>query len=701
MGILNNVAKKKKIKEKVRKEAREPLLHQETKDSIVAIVAFLFALLFVFAYFNKAGIVGEWALGIFTTLLGKGYFLLPIALIMASAALLFSLKQKFVSLPVFGALLFLLSGLALTDIFAGNGAGGALGHYTAAPFLYFFDSFASVIIFLALLVIAVLVIFNASLRPAPRDDDEEEVALPAPLPLQALPSEEREPLIKQKDADPLPEPQPLKAKKEDPKKNVSLEMMKELKRKAADYSLPPLTLLDNDRGKPSAGDVRGNGNIIQRTLANFGIVVEMGEVSIGPSVTQYTLKPAEGVKLSRIVALQNDLALALAAHPLRIEAPIPGKSFVGIEIPNRTISLVGLRSLLENEDYQRGGPLTFALGKDVAGAPSYADLARMPHMLVAGSTGSGKSVSIHSFLMSLLYKNTPLSLRLILIDPKRVELAHYHDIPHLLTPVITESKDAIAALRWAVKEMEDRYRMLEGARKRDIVSYNSGSEEFMPYIVIIIDELADLMVSYGREVEASIVRIAQMARAVGIHLVVSTQRPSVEVITGLIKANITSRIAFQVASQIDSRTILDGAGADKLLGNGDMLFLSGDAGKPRRVQGAFVSEAEVKKVTDYVRDQEAEPAYNEEVLKAKGNAIASGGMDDDADDELYDAAYEAVLTAGKASTSYLQRKLKVGYSRAARLIDMLEERGVIGPSDGAKSRDILVSRQSEDSSYVS
>ncbi|MEK7576900.1 MAG: DNA translocase FtsK 4TM domain-containing protein [Patescibacteria group bacterium] len=696
------MAKHKSKKEKRDKgEDREPMLHQETKDSIVAIVAFLFALLFIFAYFEKAGLIGAWALSLFTSLLGKGYFLLPLSLIMISAALLFSLKQKFVSLPLVGALFFLVSSLALSDIIFRDTTGGLVGFYIAKPFLYFFDAFASGVIFTALCIIAILMIFNASLRRVPKLFEEKDIdsqALPMPV---ASPVPDEMLLAKAKDFDDMPEPI-VQKKKEDPKRSVSIEMMKELKRKAADYSLPPLSLLDSDRGKPSGGDVRASGNIIQRTLANFGIIVEMGEVNVGPSVTQYTLKPAEGVKLSRIVGLQSDLALALAAHPLRIEAPIPCKSFVGIEIPNRTIALVGLRNLLEQEDYQRGGPLTFALGKDVAGLAAYADLARMPHLLVAGSTGSGKSVAIHSFLMSLLYKNTPLSLRLILIDPKRVELAHYQDIPHLLTPVITESKDAIAALRWAVKEMEERYKILEAARKRDVVSYNASSDDFMPYVVIVIDELADLMASFGREVEASIVRIAQMARAVGIHLVVSTQRPSVEVITGLIKANITSRIAFQVASQIDSRTILDGAGADKLLGNGDMLFLAGDAGKPRRVQGAFVSENEVKKVTDFIREQEAEPAYNEEVLKTKGNHIASSGMDDeDADDELYDAAYEAVLTAGKASTSYLQRRLKVGYSRAARLIDMLEERGVIGPGEGAKARDILIEREDQNSSYVS
>lgn len=679
------------------KEEYEPLLHQETRDSIVAIIAFVTALVFVFAWFGRAGKIGFWALSFFTLLLGRGYFLLPLSLLLISAALLFSLKQKFVVLPLLGGLLFLVSSLGLTDVIFSNQTGGLVGTYSAKPFLYFFDPMVSGIIFSALIVISVLVIFNASLR-RPLMRKEKELPVPVTMPVQA-------PVLAQEDIAQEEEytvTAQAKTKKEETRKNVSPEVLKALKQKAANYKLPPLELLNSDRGKPSAGDIKANGNIIQRTLQDFGIPVEMGEVSIGPSVTRYTLKPAQGVKLSRIVALQNDLALALAAHPLRIEAPIPGKSFVGIEIPNRSIALVGLRSLLEQNEYQKGGPLIFPLGKNVAGEPIYADLARMPHLLVAGATGTGKSVSIHSLLMSLLYKNTPLSLRLLLIDPKRVELAHYHDLPHLLAPVVTAPKEAILGLRWAVKEMEERYKMLEQARKRDIVSYNSISEEFMPYIVIVIDELADLMASYGREVEASVVRIAQMARAVGIHLVVSTQRPSVEVITGLIKANITSRIAFQVASQIDSRTILDTAGAEKLLGNGDMLFLSGDAGKSKRVQGAFVSETEVKEVTGFIQNQEIETDYNLEVLRVRSvQGIESDVENDEEDDKLYEAAYALVLETGKASTTFLQRRLKLGYARAARMMDILEERGVIGPGVGAKPREILVDSKKEDERYVS
>ena len=693
------MAKGKNKKDKIQ---NEPKLAQETLDSIVAIAAFVVAVLLVLAWFDAAGRIGALAYKGLSALLGNGYALLPLALLLISAALLFSLKQKFVALPFLGALLFLLSTLGLLDLFFGRGTGGLLGAYIARPLVYLFEWIASVVIFVALIVVSVLVMFNASLR---RSFERSKIAEQAPvlnpkeLPIVA-------PIIDTDDEgieEEVISPEPERPKRDDPRKNVSPEVMKALKRKANDYALPPLSILNSDQGKPSAGDVKANGNIIQRALQEFGIPVEMGEVSIGPSVTQYTLKPAQGIKLARIVALQNDLALALAAHPIRIEAPIPGKSFVGIEIPNRAISLVGLRSLLEREEYQKGGPLTFALGKNVAGEPAFADLARMPHLLIAGSTGSGKSISIHSVLMSLLYKNTPLSLNLLLIDPKRVELAHYHDLPHLLAPVITEAKDAISALRWAVREMEERYKILQAARKRDIVSYNSSAEEFLPYIVVVIDELADLMAAYGREVEASIVRIAQMARAVGIHLIVSTQRPSVEVITGLIKANITSRMAFQVASQIDSRTILDGAGAEKLLGNGDMLYLAGDAGRPRRIQGAFVSDTEVKKTVEFILKQEAEPEYNAEILavRTEGGHGLTGFEEDGSDDQLYSEAHGLVLEAGKASASYLQRRLKIGYARAARLLDMLEERGVIGPGDGAKPREILVQTNKEGDTYVS
>ena len=461
-----------------------------------------------------------------------------------------------------------------------------------------------------------------------------------------------------------------------------------------DYAFPPLKLLKSHSEKPTVGDLRANANIIRRTLEGFGIPVEMGEITIGPKVTRYTLKPAEGVKLSRIIALNQDLSLALAAHPIRIEAPIPGKSLVGIEIPNKVGSIVRLGSLLKYPEFKKSPNLNFPLGRDVAGEPIFADLAKMPHLLIAGATGSGKSVSIHALLLSLLYKNSPETLRLILIDPKRVELSIYNGIPHLITPVITGGKKAVGALRFAIQEMEQRYETLLAAGKRDIVAYNKGRHDnFMPYIVIVVDELADIMNTFGREVEGAIVRLAQMARATGIHLVVSTQRPSVEVITGLIKANITSRVALQVASQIDSRTILDAAGAEKLLGGGDMLFISSDLSKPKRIQGSFTTDEELSSVVRFIKREN--PAQQEDELEGELNGGLDENefqsfLDEDVEDDMYGEALEVVREAKKASASLLQRRLRVGYARAARLLDIMEERGVVGPGQGAKPREVFI-----------
>jgi S-DNA-T family DNA segregation ATPase FtsK/SpoIIIE len=460
----------------------------------------------------------------------------------------------------------------------------------------------------------------------------------------------------------------------------------------------PIDLLEHKTAKPTSGDIHGRSMTIRKTLENFGIPVEMGQVSVGPTVTQFTLKPADGVKLSKITSLSNDLALSLAAHPIRIEAPIPGKSLVGIEVPNQGVAVVGLREVLDSEEFKqaRQSSLTVCLGKDVAGKPWVADLGKMPHMLVAGATGSGKTVCLNTIILSLLYQNSPDDLRLLLIDPKRVELPVYNGIPHMLVPAVTDVNKTINSLKWCIEEMDRRFETLSQAGCRDIGSYNRQNEDDkMPYIVVVIDELADLMVAAASEVEASIIRLAQMARAVGIHLVVATQRPSVDVITGLIKANITARIAFSVASSTDSRTILDTPGAEKLVGRGDSLYQNSDLSKPKRIQCCYVGDADIRKVVDYITGQMEEPVeYIHEVVEKKsgnGHGAVAGGADSDDYDELLDEAKMTVIKAGKASASYLQRRLKVGYARAARLLDLLEEQGVIGPGDGAKPREILVS----------
>lgn len=468
-----------------------------------------------------------------------------------------------------------------------------------------------------------------------------------------------------------------------------------------DWKLPSTALLSHKQDRADAGDVEGNAKTIEETFETFGIEVEMEGANIGPSVTQYTLKPPAGTKLTKITALENNISLDLAATSIRIEAPIPGKKLVGIEVPNVKPATVRMSGILESKEWQgeAASPLAFAIGRDIAGKPIINDLAKMPHLLVAGQTGSGKSVMINTILTSLLYKNGPSDLKLILVDPKQVELKPYEDIPHLLTPVITEPEKCISALKWTVAEMERRYTALSEIRVRNIVEYNNKKkEEGMPYIVVVIDELADLMMMAARDVEALIVRIAQKARAVGIHLVLATQRPSVDVITGLIKANVPARIAFTTASQIDSRTIIDQMGAEKLLGKGDMLLLTASMPKPQRIQGAFIDDDETNKVTDFIREQRP-PQYDDEVvsmpvqLNGKGG-IVSNDMDA-ADEPVFRQAVEVVIQAGKASTSLLQRRLRIGYGKAARMIESMEEQGIVGPADGSRPREVLVSSLDE------
>ncbi|HEY4963421.1 MAG TPA: DNA translocase FtsK 4TM domain-containing protein [Candidatus Saccharimonadales bacterium] len=465
-----------------------------------------------------------------------------------------------------------------------------------------------------------------------------------------------------------------------------------------DWKYPSVNLLNQKLDKADAGDVNGNARIIHDTFSNFKIEVEMEGANIGPTVTQYTLKPPADVKLTKITALENNLALDLAAHSIRMEAPIPGKRAVGIEVPNVKAATVRVSSLISSNEWAEAkSPLTFTIGKDITGKAVVADLAAMPHLLIAGQTGAGKSVMINTLITSLLYRNSPADLKLILVDPKQVELGSYNELPHLLSPVINEPEKCISALKWAVAEMDRRLKAMALVGKRNITEYNSVNEsEGMPYIVIVIDELADLMMMAARDVEALIVRLAQKARAAGIHLVLATQRPSVDVITGLIKANVPARIAFTVASQIDSRTIIDQMGAEKLLGRGDMLLLTSDMPKPKRVQAAFIEHGEITKVNDFIKMQRP-PQYNDEVvsqpvqLSGKGGIISEAGGGSDADDNLWRDAVNVVIENRKASTSLLQRRLRIGYGRAARLIETMEEQGIIGAADGSRPREVLVS----------
>ncbi|WP_249283490.1 FtsK/SpoIIIE family DNA translocase [Ligaoa zhengdingensis] len=476
------------------------------------------------------------------------------------------------------------------------------------------------------------------------------------------------------------------------------------------YIYPPVSLLKEtqaDRGEDVPEELKANAQRLVDTLNSFGVQTRIIDICRGPAVTRYELQPSAGVKISKITGLADDIALNLAAAGVRIEAPIPNKAAVGIEVPNKTISMVGIRELIDSDAFRDArSKLTVALGKDISGSITTADISKMPHVLIAGATGSGKSVCINSIIISLLYKSTPDEVRLLMIDPKVVELGVYNGIPHLLVPVVTDPRKAAGALNWAVSEMLDRYKTFAENSVRDLTSYNKLARREdndlapMPEIVIIIDELADLMMAAPNEVEDAICRLAQMARAAGMHLVIATQRPSVDVITGVIKANIPSRIAFAVSSQVDSRTILDGGGAEKLLGRGDMLFLPMGASKPTRVQGCYVSDREVEKVVKFIKDgqnSEYDQAVMDEIErqavaeKGKGKGDEGGGFA--ANDDMLEKAIEVVIELGQCSTSMLQRKLKLGYARAARLVDDMEERGIVGPFEGSKPRQVLITRQ--------
>jgi S-DNA-T family DNA segregation ATPase FtsK/SpoIIIE len=465
------------------------------------------------------------------------------------------------------------------------------------------------------------------------------------------------------------------------------------------WNYPPISIFLNSQGKPAdRGDVKNNSAIIEKTLESFGINTKVVEIDQGPSVTRYALDLAQGTKISRIVSLQSDLAMALAAHTgeVRIEAPIPGKALVGVEIPNKTLEVVPIRSILSSEVVKHHkSKLLVPLGFDAACTPLVADISRMPHLLIAGATNSGKSAMLNAIICSLLFRASPDEVKLILVDPKRVEMSGYNNIPHLLTPVIHEADKTLSALKWAVAEMQRRYHIFSEVGARNIAAYNEMSGfQAIPYIVIVIDELADLMMFAPSDVEEAICRIAQMARATGIHLIVATQRPSVDVLTGLIKANIPARMAFNVSSMIDSRVILDTPGAEKLLGRGDMLYLASDAAKPTRIQGPWVKDEEINALVNFIKASGVAPVYTEEVVtqpvNTGGRGGASNGTGDATDqDPIFEEAVRIVVDSGNASASYLQRKMKIGYARAARVLDQLEAAGIVGPANGSKPREIM------------
>ncbi len=613
------------------------------------------------------------------------------------------------------------------------------GGYIGTAFAYFLETrlrwFGSFILLVGIFLIALLMSTTLALAPAfdrliarikaawrrtrdyvisggdeeGEEDEDDEQDRPA-----RKPAGQPEPRLKKKEKQELPAgvPEPV-IKKQPPKEPITKPLIQLSLTEGNRYVLPPLDLLDTyetGTSKPDLKRLEQNASVLEEKLADFGVQGKVVGINPGPVITMFEYAPAPGIKISRIVSLEDDLAMALKAISIRIVAPIPGKAAVGIEIPNPKRELVSLKMVLESEAFTSStSPLTIALGKDITGGPVMANLGKMPHLLIAGATGTGKSVCINAVLSSLLYRNTPEDVRLLLIDPKRIELNSFEGIPQLIHPVVTDAKMATRALRWAVEEMELRYKLLADKNVRNIESYNrvlmrekpqpkpASAEEpetevlkhhRLPYIVIIIDELADLMMVASREVEESITRLAQMARAAGIHLILATQRPSVDVLTGIIKANISTRISFQVSSRIDSRTIIDGSGAESLLGSGDMLFLPPGTAKLQRIHGAFVSDSEVLKLTAHWKAQKLAEDPLRERVDFKDESAASDIPDDELDDK-YDDAVQIVLETRQASISMLQRRLRVGYNRAARMIEVMEQQGLVSPSDGIKPREVL------------
>ncbi len=692
----------KKLKRRRAKEVDEVVVADDVRESVMAIFLIAVGAILLLSFFGMAGAFGKTIDAFLGSAVGLARIAVPIILFGLGASVVIGDRRLLTIRNIVALGMFVLAFDGLLNMVFARGVtdgaivakyGGMLGLVISSSLANAMGTTGALIISAACLLVSVILLLNTSLRTLlspllsvlgllrkrEADEDGEEVE-------EDVPFDEREDVEKAEAVAAVE----LEVAEEDEDSAPYVAPAEQVMTTASRRKIEvPPDLLDDRSSDAKPGDIERGKEIIERTFAQFGIPVEMSDVKVGPTVTQYALHPAQGVKLARIVALQNDLALALAAHPIRIEAPIPGKSLVGIEVPNQTIGRVCLRELLDSKEFKhRKTAFTVPIGKDISGLTQLLAVEKAPHMLVAGATGSGKSVCLNTIIVSLIYQNGPDDLKLIMVDPKRVELGVYTGIPHLLIPPITKVEEAINALKWAVREMERRLDHLAKHGARDIDSYNAKAKERMPRIIIIIDELADLMSQNKRDVEAVIVRIAQMARASGIHLILATQRPSVDVITGTIKANIPTRLAFAVASQVDSKTILDMGGAEKLLGRGDMLLSSPEMSKPRRMQGAFLSEKEIERVVGYLKSESA-PDYNYQITEG---ASAGGGvsMNGEDNDPLMEDAVQIVLESGKASTSFLQRRMKIGYSRAARIIDIMEQMGIISAQDGAKPRDILV-----------
>ena len=705
-------------------------------SQVGAVMLILLSLLLVVSWFGVGGPVLRWIDMATVKTIGYTAYALPILLIYLAVETFRAEENQLPAVVKFAAILEIVwfSGLfGLMKTASHPNSGGFVGDILNTATLKMVDSAIAVIIYLVLAFITVLFITQTSpftvfsklwemIKSNTKEDDNNRSIMKKASIAQPTEEEKKTDLGEIKLNAGVPIIDTAKEKKSLLKKVDKPEKVNEEQALVAtrdpNWEAPSLDLLEKNESGADAGDTRQNAQIIHDTLAEFNIEAAMGDINVGPKVTQYTLRPPSGVKLTRITALETNIALNLAAQSLRIEAPIPGQRAVGIEVPNRKAAEVRLRSTLSSKQWAAArDPLSFGIGKDISGQVVVGELGKMPHLLIAGQTGSGKSVMINTLLCSLLYRNSPSDMKLILVDPKQVEMAPYADIPHLLTPVINEPEKTISALKWAVNEMERRYKLLAGEKIRNIKEYNKRLQSrakkiaiadengnvqehedgSMPYIVIVVDEMSDLMMMAKKDVETLIVRLAQKSRAVGIHLVLATQRPSVNVITGLIKANVPARIAFTVASQVDSITILDQSGAEKLLGQGDMLFYVTSMSKPKRIQGAWVTDDEVNKIADHLRMQMA-PQYNDEVVAQPVQLDGKGGvvmdLSEGGDDKFKDAV-RVVVERRKASTSMLQTRLGIGYQRAARIIEEMEERGIIGPQNGSKPRDVLISSPEE------
>ena len=730
------MAKKRKSTKKSTPAKPQHSLPAGFWSQVGAVMLILLSLLLVVSWFGVGGPVLQWIDMATVKTIGYTAYALPILLIYLAVETFRAEENQLPVVVKFAAVLEIVwfSGLfGLMKTASHPNSGGFVGDILNTATLKMVDSAIAVIIYLVLAFITVLFITQTSpftvfsklwemIKSNTKEDDNNRSIMKKASIAQPAEEEKKTDLGEIKLNAGVPIIDTAKEKKSLLKKVEKPEKVNEEQALVAtrdpNWEAPSLELLEKNESGADAGDTRQNAQIIHDTLSEFNIEAAMGDINVGPKVTQYTLRPPSGVKLTRITALETNIALNLAAQSLRIEAPIPGQKAVGIEVPNRKAAEVRLRSTLSSKQWAAArDPLSFGIGKDISGQVVVGELGKMPHLLIAGQTGSGKSVMINTLLCSLLYRNSPSDMKLILVDPKQVEMAPYADIPHLLTPVINEPEKTISALKWAVNEMERRYKLLAGEKIRNIKEYNKRLQSrakkiaiadengnvqehedgSMPYIVIVVDEMSDLMMMAKKDVETLIVRLAQKSRAVGIHLVLATQRPSVNVITGLIKANVPARIAFTVASQVDSITILDQSGAEKLLGQGDMLFYVTSMSKPRRIQGAWVTDDEVNKITDHLRMQMA-PQYNDEVVAQPVQLDGKGGvvmdLSEGGDDKFKDAV-RVVVERRKASTSMLQTRLGIGYQRAARIIEEMEERGIIGPQNGSKPRDVLISSPEE------